>query len=91
MEELNKKFLDLEQEFIVLAIPRETVDLEIRAKVYRRGELLDVRRQLNLIEIQDAVNEAQQGYTPSDAVFSVAPVGREKMQDLLERYMEYVE
>ena len=91
MEEKSPKFLDLEQEFIVLAIPRETVDLEIRAKVYRHGELLDVRKQFDLIEIQDAVNEAQQGYTPSDAVFSIAPVGREKMEELLERYMEYVE
>lgn len=91
MEESDKKFMDLEQEFIVLAVPRETVNLEIRARIYRHGELLDVRKQLDLIEIQDAIKEAQEGYTPSDAVFAITPVGREKMQDLLERYMEYVE
>ena len=85
---MDKKELELENDFIVLAIPVNTVDLEIRAKVMIDGELVPVMRTMRLDEIREAFKEAEHGYIPSDAVFSLTPLGELELERLKEKYKE---
>ena len=80
--------VELDQEFIVLAIPDDTVELTITAKIYIDHELREVESHMNFPDVRAAIREAQDGYIPSDALFSLAPVGEDKMKKLLEKYMQ---
>lgn len=84
----DEKLIELDQEFIVLAIPNTAVELDIVAKVYIDHELQAVAGHMDFPDIRAAIREAQDGYIPNDALFSLAPVGEEKMKDLLRRYMD---
>ena len=86
MRDLDKETLDLDQEFIVLSIPSSTMELDITAKIYIGHEIAKVGRHMDFQEIRDAIKEAQDGYIPGDALFVLAPTGREKLEKLLDRY-----
>ena len=82
------KVLELENDFIVLAIPANTVDLELRAKIMLYGELVPVSRTMRLEELREAFKEAEHGYIPSDSVFSLTPLGELELERLKEKYKE---
>ena len=81
-------FLTLDEEFIVLAVPADTVDVDIKAKIYHNGELCKVKKHMDFNEVRSAFAEAESGYIPSDALFSLTPVGEEKMLELVRKYRE---
>ena len=83
--------IDLDQSFIVLAIPDDTVELEINAKIYIDGELHDVFRHMDFSEIRAAIRDGEQNYIPDDALFTLAPTRREKLKRLLDRHAFYEE
>lgn len=78
--------IELEQEFIVLAIPASSVQVEITATIFEDGELHKCCRVMDMQEVRDAIQEAKNGYIPSDAVFTLTDVGREYLEKLKERY-----
>lgn len=78
--------LELEQEFIVLAVPRDSVEIEINAKIYKDGELLDVSRTMSMDEVREAIQEAKDCYIPSDAIFTLTDLGKEYAEELIKRY-----
>lgn len=86
MQSQEKKTIDLDQEFIVLSIPSSTMELDIKAQIYIDRELVNVCRHMDFQEVRDAIKEAQDGYIPGDALFVLAPTGREKLEKLLDRY-----
>ena len=85
MEE--KDYLELEEDFIVLAVPSHTVEVTITAKVFEDGELSTVEKTMGFDEVRKAFKEAHDGYIPSDAVFTLTDLGRDKLAKLLETYM----
>ena len=90
MEE--EKFVELEEDFIVLAIPSTTMEVSITAKVWNDGEVIDVTRTLPFAEVRAAFNEAHAGYTPSTSVFVLNPdVNKSKLERLLSAYLKDVE
>ena len=87
-EELqNNEFMELDEEFIVLAIPDDTVEIDITAKVYVNHELQTVTKHMDFPEVRAAIREARSGYIPGDALFMLAPTSQEKMKNLLEKYL----
>lgn len=80
---MEEEIIELEDEFIVLAIPKDTVEVTISAKVYHDGELLEVRRTMMPHEVREAFKEAETGYIPSDAVFSLTPLGEKYADELI--------
>lgn len=74
--------LYLEQNYIVLSLPSETVEVEITAKVYHDGELINVKKTLSIQEVRDAFKEAEEGYIPSDAIFHVNKNGLKYLEEL---------
>ena len=79
--------MQLDQEFIVIAIPDDTVGLTINAKIYIDGELHEVTRDMDFPEVRAAIREARAGYIPSDGLFTLCKTGDEKIKDLLNRYI----
>lgn len=81
----NIEEIELENEFIVLAIPRDTIEVTISAKVYHDGTIQNVSRTMGLSEIREAFKEAEQGYVPSDAVFTLTPLGEQYVEELIKK------
>ena len=83
-----EQIVELENSFIVLAVPSDTVEVEITATVYMDGKLQKVKRTMGFGEVREAMKEAEDGYIPSDAVFTLAPMGEEKITEIVRKYKE---
>ena len=87
-EELDDNtYMQLSEEFIVLAIPDDTVEVDITAKIYVDHELHEVTKHMDFPEVRAAIREARQGYMPSDALFCLRKTGQDKVRELLDRYI----
>lgn len=84
----DEKYMNLSEEFIVLIIPDDTVELDIDAKIYVDHELHEVTKHMDFPEVRAAIREARSGYIPSDALFSLRKTGQDKIEELLQRYIE---
>lgn len=80
--------IELREEFIVLAIPAETVEVTISAVIYHDGELMTVTKTMGMQDVREAIREAQDGYIPSDAMFSLTPMGEQQAEELINRYRD---
>lgn len=78
--------IELQQEFIVLAIPATTTKVKIEAEIYHNGELIEVSKTMDFGEVRAAIKEAQECYMPSDTVFALTDLGRAELERLKEKY-----
>lgn len=78
--------VELQQEYAVVSIPANTLELTITAKIYADGEVHTVSSTLDFEEVRDAIKEAEEGYIPSDATFSLTPLGEEIAAKLQEKF-----
>lgn len=76
--------LELDEAFIVLGIPDDTLEIDITAKVYIDHEMMEVTKHMDFSEVRAAIREASEGYIPSDQLFMLAPTRQEKIQQLVE-------
>lgn len=83
----HDEYMELNEDFIVLAVPEDTVQVEIAATIYIDGKLKRVARVMGFPEVRAAFKEANDGYMPSDAIFSLRPMGEEKVTALVEKYL----
>ena len=67
--------IELEQQYAVISIPVNTVELKICAKIYLDGEIKEVHTDYDMAGVKNAVDEAEQGYIPSDATFCLTDNG----------------
>lgn len=81
MGKTNKR-IELQENYIVLSLPTETVWIEIVAKIYHDGEIKDVKKTLNIQDVRDAFKEAEEGYIPPDAIFHVTEKGLKYLEEL---------
>ena len=80
--------IELEQQYAVISIPVNTVELTVTAKIYDHRELKTVNTTYDMAGVKNAVDEAEQGYIPSDAKFVLAPKGQ-KIAELMDGGMSY--
>ena len=80
--------IELEQEFIVLAIPATTLEVKIEAKIYYKGDVRTVESTMDYNDVRAAIKEAQDGYIPSDALFQITPAGEKYLEELRQRYRD---
>lgn len=84
----DKEYIELDDDFIVLAVPSATVEVEIIAKVWNGQEIIKVSRTMPFEEVRKAFDEAHDGYIPSDALFFLNPdIGKSKLEKLLSKYL----
>lgn len=88
----EKEYVELETEFIVLAIPQSTVEVTISAKVWDNSKVTTVERTMPFNEVRDAFREAEEGYTPSNAVYVLNPdISKSKLELLIKKYLDRAE
>lgn len=92
MDNDNIKAMELDEDFIVIGIPANTVEIELSAKVWHNGEVITVKRTLPFEEVKEAFKEAEEGYIPSDAVFVLNPnAPKSKVEQLVQTYLDRAE
>lgn len=83
---MDSEMIKCKQEFIVLAIPSSTVEVEIEATIWQDGKSVKVGRTLGFEEVRAAIKDAQECYWPSDTVLALTDLGRAELESLKERY-----
>ena len=75
--------VELNEKWAVISLPEDAVEVEISAKVYMNGEIVNIGKTLNMRNVRTAFQEAEGWYIPSDAVFHLTDKGREYVEGLL--------
>ena len=85
------KAVELDQEFIVLAIPASTLEIKITARIWNDGKVQTVERTMPNKEVRAAIREAEIGYVPSDTAFSLTEYGKSRLEELLGKCLDDTE
>ena len=78
----NQNGINLEERYIVMSIPKDTVEVEITAKVWHNKEVLSVSKTMDFDEVRAMFEEAEHGYFPEDAIFTLTGLGKEMMEKM---------
>lgn len=60
----------------MLELPEDAVEVEIRAKVFQDGALVDVSKKLSMSDLRTAFRKADEGYIDDDDVFVLTDKGK---------------
>lgn len=71
----NVETIELESDYIVLSIPKDTVEVEINATIWKDGATQKVTHKMGLAEVRDAFKDAEMNYIDPDAKFSITGKG----------------
>ena len=82
MKKGKEQMIEFAEEYIVLTLPVNTVEVTIQAKVMYKGKLCKAEKTLDAKAVRAAFNEAENGYIPSDAMFTLTDKGRQLVEDL---------
>ena len=69
------EYLELESNYAIIELPTIAIEAEITAKIYLDGEIKTVSRIMDLADLKKAFKEAEDGYIPSDATFTLTEKG----------------
>ena len=67
--------IELKSDYIVLSIPKDTVELEINATIWKDGTTQKVTQKMGLAEVRDAFKDAEMNYIDPDAKLSITGKG----------------
>lgn len=86
----DEEYVELEQDYAIVALPKNTLTVEITAKVFdeAKSEILTVSRKMTVEEVKRAKELADECYIPDDAVFTLTESGREYVESLLNENSE---
>ena len=65
----NEDGIRLDEDFIVLTIPKNTVELRMLLQVYVDHTLIPVTKDMDMFEIREAFKKAEDGYIDEDDEF----------------------
>ena len=65
-EKTGKDFIELEEDYAVIILPKEAVEVNLQVKVYHEGNLLTVGKKLSLEDIRDAFRRREDYIAPDD-------------------------
>lgn len=78
--EVENEISLLEHRAILFGFPEHAVEIEIQAKVFENGELLNVTKTMNMDEIREAFRKADDGYIDEDDRFVLTDAGAEYLE-----------
>ena len=81
------EYLELESNYAVIELPALAIEAEITAKIYLDDEIKTVSRTMDLVELKKAFKEAEDGYIPSDATFTLTEKGRALAEQLKHEWL----
>jgi len=82
MADEKEEYLELDQNFAVIDLPVNAVEVELIVKIYHNGEIRKVGRTLTIEEIREAFQKADDGYIDPDALFYVTNMQDEECDHL---------
>ena len=80
--EVENEISLLEHRAILFGFPEHAVEVEIQAKVFENGELLNVTKKMNMDEIREAFRKADDGYIDDDDRFVPTDKGKAYLEEL---------
>ena len=72
----------MEHRAIILGFPEHAVEVRIEAKVFENGEMLNVRKTMNMDEIREAFRKADDGYIDDDDRFVITDKGKAYLEEI---------
>ena len=84
---MDKEEVTLNNDYAILEIPENCVELTLQCRVMLDGKLKTVARTMDMKEIRDALEEyklaEEFGYIPPDAVFALTEEGKKYAEELM--------
>lgn len=79
--EVENEISLFEHRAILFGFPEHAVEIEIQAKVFENGELLNVTKKMDMDEIREAFRKADDGYIDDDDRFVITDKGRAFLEE----------
>ena len=77
----DKDMIEVPTHRAMIEFPESAVEIDVHAKIYSEGELIDVSKKYNLNEIREMFRKADEGYIDDDDRFVLTDKGREWLED----------
>lgn len=72
---MNKE-IELEEEYAVILLPKNSVEIKMNVKVFENSELMTVSKLMSLDDIREAFKQADEGYIDPDATYTLTDKGK---------------
>ena len=82
MEENN--YIELEQVRSIIYIPENTIDIEMKVRVYCDGKIETVSRKLDMTDVRKSIKDAEDNYMEDDDTFVLTDKGFDYLKSLNE-------
>ena len=82
MEKNEPEIIELEQEYAVVDLPKNTVEMTIECTVWQDGHPLRVKTSFDMDEVRRAFQRAADGYIDEDKTFVITDQGREYLESI---------
>lgn len=86
MKKNGHEEVELRSHFAVVELPDNTVEFELRCKVYDGGKLIQVRRMFDMAAVQEAFRKARDGYIDDDDRFVITEEGERFLEEMRKEY-----
>lgn len=80
-EDDGREYVDLDEHRAVLGLPSNAVEVEINAKVFHDGALIDVTKIMTLDDLRTAFRKADDGYIDEDDRFVITQKGLDWIEE----------
>lgn len=77
----EEEMIELQEHRAIVTLPENSVSVEIQAKVYQDGELVNVSKTLSMEDIRTAFRKADDGYIDEDDRFVITEKGLEWLEE----------
>lgn len=73
--------VELDEHRAMIYLPENAVEIEVKAKVYHEGEIIDASKKMTLEDIREAFRKADDGYIDDDDVFYITDKGKALLEE----------
>lgn len=67
----------MDEDFIVLTIPKNTVEIRMLLQVYVDHTIIPVTKDMDMLEVREAFKKAEDGYIDEDDEFVLTEKGKQ--------------
>lgn len=83
----DKEIVELDNQWAIVEIPANCVELTLQCKVFLDGKIQTVMRTMDLKDIREAFDEYKAaeecGYSPPNAIFTLTEEGKKYAEELM--------
>lgn len=76
------QMIELMDHRAMVELPEDSVEAEIRCKVYHDGELVNITRKLQMSDLREAFRKADEGYIDDDDRFVLTDKGKAYLEEI---------